>query len=118
MSRLDRQLIEDRALRNAARALVKADIARLKSDLDNRGVGARALDRAKDGAAEVFDKASSSADSNKGILALLIGAIILWFARNPILALFFDEEELADFDQPEEPASPDALDPETSGDEE
>ena len=106
MSKLEQQFLEDRALRNAAKALLDADIERVKADLDDRSVGKRALDRAKDGAAEVFEKASDSASSNSGILALLIGAIVLWFARNPILSLFSSGEEEATEAIAEPPSPP------------
>lgn len=94
----ERQFLEDRALRDAAQALLRADIARLKGDFSGRGLGARALDRAKDGASEMLEQAGTIADTNRGILGVLVMAIVLWFARNPILALFSDEEDWAQSD--------------------
>lgn len=88
MRELDLKLKQDRALRNAARALVQADFANVRADLAGRGFGARIVDRINDGAVDIFEEAVELADSNRGVLAGLIGAVLLWFARNPVLALF------------------------------
>ena len=94
MSRhLEQQMREDRNLRDAALALVKADISHLKNDVGAKGVASRLATRMSDGAADVFDEAVEVADNNKGALTALIAAVILWFARNPIMELFSDEED-------------------------
>ena len=93
------QLIEDRAMRDASKGLVKADIANVKADMKGRSIGSRLSHRASDGAAEVFEEASAVAQDNKGVLAVLIAAISLWFARNPILSLFTDDD---DDDEPQD----------------
>ena len=90
------QLKEDRALRNASLALVKADVAHLKGDLDARGVGGRVADRLAEGAFDVLEEATQAADDNKGVLITLIAAIGVWFARNPILDLFSDDPDQED----------------------
>lgn len=90
---LELQLREDRVLRDAARALLKADIAHLRADLTSRGVGARIFDRIGEGAVDVFEEAVEVAENHRGALATLIAAIVLWFARHPIMALFSDEED-------------------------
>ena len=91
MTSLKRQLLEDRALRDAALALVRADIAHLKGDFGAKSMGARFVDRISEGAVDVFEEAVDVAEDNKGVLATLIAAVILWFARNPILALLDDD---------------------------
>lgn len=105
---IERQLREDRALRDAALALVKADISHLKNDVGVKGVGARLASRLSDGAADVFDEAVEVADSNRGVLAALIAAIVLWFARNPIMDLFSDGDDTADQDEPTDETDIDA----------
>ena len=89
---LEYQLREDRVLRNAALALFKADIAHLRADLTSRGVGARIVDRIGEGAVDVFEEAVEVAENHRGVLATLIAAVVLWFARHPIMALFSDED--------------------------
>lgn len=101
MSRkLDLRLKEDRALRDAAAALVKADINHLRANLAGKGFGRRIADRLNDGAVSIFEETVELADNNRGVLATLIGAVLLWFARNPIIALFTDDADAPD-DQPE-----------------
>ena len=83
---------EDRLLRDAALALVKADISHLKADYSAQGIGTRFANRMAEGATEVFEEAVDVADDNKGVLATLIAAVVLWFARNPIMSLFDDDD--------------------------
>ena len=78
------RLREDRQLRNAALALVAADIRNLRADLSFKGIGERAVDRLTEGASEVYDEAIEVAADNKGALAAIVAALLLWFARNPI----------------------------------
>lgn len=87
-----RKMIEDRALRDAAMALVKADIAHLRNDLTTKGIGARLMDRVADGANDVLEEAVDVAENHRGVLITLVAAIVLWLSRNPIIALFTAEE--------------------------
>lgn len=101
MSGLEDQLRQDRALRNAARAVIDADIEHLKADFSPPVLGSRL----SDGAVEVFEQASSVADDNKGVLGALVAAIFIWFARNPILSLLDAEtEENGEETEPEAPS--------------
>ena len=90
---LEAQLREDRMLRDAALALFKADVSHVRADLTSRGIGARLVDRIGDGAVDVFEEAVEVADNHRGALATLVAAIVLWFARNPIMSLFSDDED-------------------------
>jgi hypothetical protein len=90
---IDDRMYQDRAIRDAAKAVAMADIANIKADLAARSVGDRVADRISDSALGVFEEAIEVADNNKGALAALLGAIALWFARNPIIALFFGEDD-------------------------
>ncbi len=83
-----KQLQADRALRDSAKALVKADVAHVKSLLGGASLGKRAIARVSDGASEVLDHANEAASSHRGVVIALFGAIALWFARNPLLSLF------------------------------
>lgn len=97
MSALDQRLAEDKALRDAALALFKADLALVRADLDERGIGKRVADRLGEGTAELLDDAVDYAEGNKGKVAAGVAAVILWFARGPILdalgRLMGDDEE-------------------------
>lgn len=89
------RLTEDRHLRDAARALVEADIKNLRADLSVKSIGERAIDRVAEGASEVYDEAIEVAADHKGALAAIIAALALWFARHPILDALFGENEPA-----------------------
>ncbi len=78
------QLLEDRHLRDAARAVVEADLRNLRADLAARSLGERALDRLVDGANDVYEEAMEVAADHKGALAAILAALVLWFARDPI----------------------------------
>lgn len=103
-SSIDQRMYQDRAMRDAAKAVVMSDIANIKADLAARSVGDRVADRISDSALGVFEEAIEVADNNKGALAALLGAIALWFTRNPIIALFVgdDEDEVDEETFPEE----------------
>ena len=84
MSAIDLQLAEDRALRDAAKRLIDADIAFIKEDLAQRGAGGRIADRAADAALDTADDALNAAREHQAILLAASVAIVAWFARRPI----------------------------------
>jgi hypothetical protein len=107
MTALPPRFIEDRALRDAARAVLEEDIARLRASLGEQGVASRVsssvsttvTSRIRDGAVDVLDQARQRASDNPGVLAVLIGAILLWVMRGPILDLvegLMESEETGD----------------------
>lgn len=87
MSTLEQRLAEDRALRDAALALFKADLAFIRTDIREKGVGARLADRLGEGTLEIVDDAVDYAEANSGKVAAGAMAVILWFARGPIMDL-------------------------------
>ena len=92
------RMLEDKYLRDSARALVEADIEHLKTDVSQKSLTTRAMERAREGAAELYEEAIDIADDNKGALAALLAAVVLWFARNPILEMlgFVSDHDGAD----------------------
>ncbi|UVI38795.1 hypothetical protein [Qipengyuania spongiae] len=95
-------MIADRRVRDAAKAVLDADLSNLKSNLSQKGVGARAADRVKHGARDVYDEAAEITSEHTGVVAAILAAVVLWFARNPILdALFGDEDEESDHEDDE-----------------
>jgi hypothetical protein len=131
MTRLPDRFIEDRALRDAARAVLTDDIERLRANLSEEGIASRVSSgvtttvsgRIRAGASDLLDHAKAQAGDYKGVLALLIGAIILWFARGPILEWFDALDDVgaeddgasddgpSDDTHPQEPGAPAAQDP-------
>jgi hypothetical protein len=98
----EQRLAEDKALRDAALALFKADLALVRADLAERGIGQRIADRLGTSAMDMLDEAVDYAEDNKGTVAAAIAAVVLWFARRPILSalgsLIGDDEEPVDGD--------------------
>ena len=97
------RLTEYRALRDAAWAMVHADLATLRADLTAHGVGERIKDRAAEEAQEAWDSAREVASEHKGVVAGTILAIVAWFLRGPIgdgLATLFGRDHE---DTPEPP---------------
>ncbi|MXO68300.1 hypothetical protein GRI72_05600 [Altererythrobacter marinus] len=101
MTEAEHRMAEARALRDAALALVKADIAHLQTDLNAKGIGARVLERLAEGASDVLDEATDVAENHRGVLVTLVAAIVLWFARHPLMALFTGDEAGRDDDEAE-----------------
>ncbi|QIQ86162.1 hypothetical protein [Erythrobacter sp.] len=87
MPDIDPRLAEDRALRNAALAVLKADIEHAKESFTPKSIAARTGTRLKEGAEEVYEIAKDRADDNRGVIAVLIGALFLFLARQPILEI-------------------------------
>lgn len=79
------RMLEDKHLRDSARALVEADVEHIKADFANKGMAKRALFRLRENAGELYDEALDVADSNKGAVTAVFAALVVWFARNPLL---------------------------------
>ena len=79
------RMLEDKHLRDSARALVEADVEHIKADFANKGMAKRALFRLRENAGELYDEALDVADSNKGAVAAVFAALVVWFARNHLL---------------------------------
>ncbi|NCP17856.1 MAG: hypothetical protein GW855_01695 [Erythrobacter sp.] len=83
MSQRARQLAEDRALRDAALALVKGDIAHLRGDIEEKGIVARIASSAALGTADIVEEGVELVEKHKpasygvgAVLALVLG----WWA--------------------------------------
>lgn len=124
MSRLEERLREDRALRDAARRNVLADIEHVKENLSGARIASRLVGRVGDGAVDVFERAKEQAEDKRGVLAALIGALLVWIAREPLFEMLGLAGEAendggadADTAAPARPAETDAGENEpTSGD--
>jgi hypothetical protein len=98
---LHTRLTEDRKLRDAALDVFITDLRFIREDLHARGVGERIADRIGSSALEVIDEAVDYAEANTGRIAAALAAVVLWFARTPLLnglaRIFgFDDDEEQD----------------------
>lgn len=91
MTSLPDKFVADRDLRNSARAVFLMDLAHARQSLSGKGIADRVTgqlaDRVSEGAKDVFAVAKAGASANRSTIAVLLGAIILWFAHAPILEL-------------------------------
>lgn len=91
MGKLDRQLIEDRALRDAASAVFQEDIALLRASLSPNELANRFGSKVEEGGGEVAEKASELLRDNRQSilmgLAISAGALAtVTLVPNPIRA--------------------------------
>lgn len=95
MSSLPKRYVEDKAVRDAAKLVLDADLAHFKASLAEQGISGRLRGqitgkvkrRLSAGARDVIEQAKSTAEDHRGMLALLVGAVLLWLAREPLLGL-------------------------------
>lgn len=90
MSKLEQQLAEDRALRDAARKVFRKELAYVREEVKPAALGerladdvGRRIDAASDEAIEFTERHRGKIATAGGALAAGIG---LWLARKPILA--------------------------------
>lgn len=102
----EQRLAEFRGLREEAWRIVKDDLARLQSDLEDRGIGDRIKDRIGEEAHDVWDATRDIASEHKGIVAATVAALVAWLLRGPIgaaiTALFGDADAADDRDRVEQ----------------
>ncbi|MEM1195877.1 MAG: hypothetical protein AAGH57_07210 [Pseudomonadota bacterium] len=114
MSRLPEEFQQDKALRDAALAVLVADIEHARVSLSGKAVAARVVGTIGDGARDALEVAKGHADDNRGFIAALIAALALWLARVPLLEILGlrepDGEWVADTsatdDEPNSPTTP------------
>lgn len=118
MTRLPVRFIEDRAVRDAARAVLTEDMERLRTSLGEEGIASRVSTgvsstitaRVRTGARDVLAQAKAQAGDHQGVIAVLLGALILWLARGLILD-WIDDFSASD-DNDIDPAAPTEAAPE------
>jgi hypothetical protein len=108
MSALPKRYLEDKALRDAAKGVLDADLEHFKASLAEQGlvgrlggqISGKVKRRIAAGARDVLEQAKGAAEDHSGVLAVLIGALVLWLARAPLLDLLgFDAADEADEDR-------------------
>lgn len=84
------QLLEDRAVRDAARRNLEHDLDLIRAEMDERGISRRLFDAGKQGAREAGGIAKDYARDNPAHVAIAGGVVATgvaaWIFRAPILA--------------------------------
>lgn len=94
------RLLEDKALRDAARANVTTDVELIKADMQQNGPGKRMAETGGDYVRIFADGVLDIAQEHKGKVAggvaLGLAGLAAWFFREPILAVidgFLDDDD-------------------------
>ncbi|MWV28072.1 hypothetical protein [Aurantiacibacter rhizosphaerae] len=94
MTDLQTQMHEDRMLRDAAKRMVKSDVAYVKGDMSCKGLGGRFVDRIKDGASELSDNTHEYADTHRAQvgtgIAVAVAAFFGWKYREQLADAVYD----------------------------
>lgn len=81
------QLVKaERANRDAARAQLDDQIARIRSDIEQRGIGGRIAEEATAKALVALDDAALLARESRGVIGAAAALLALWFFRRPIFS--------------------------------
>ena len=85
MNAPEKRIATEKAARDAALALFKADLAQIQADLRTRSLTGRIATRLGEGASDLGNDAADIVRRNPGKLAAAIIASALWLARKPLL---------------------------------
>ena len=103
MSSKKQQFLDDKALRNAAKANVTTDVELIKADIQGNGPGKRLKDTGSEYARIFADGAAEVGQENKGKIAggLMLGlaGLAAWVFRDEIIDAidgFLTEDEILD----------------------
>ena len=119
MSNIEQRLADYRELRDASKGLLMEDIEHARTTFSAKGLTSRYLGGVAEGAKDVFEVAKVHTVDHRGLIALVLGALALWFGREPLLAAMAEELEDVTDDtvqpsetdlMPEEPSSGDTND--------
>jgi len=78
------ELIEARRLRNAARGIVRTDIATVRVELAERPLVTRVRDQVLLSAAKAADEGIALANENRVVVGLTVATAFGWLFRNPL----------------------------------
>lgn len=118
MSKIEDRLAYYRTLRDASKKVLLDDIDHARATYSVKGLTNRYLGGVIEGSKDAYEVAKVHAVDNRGILAIVLGALALWFGREPLLAAMAEEIEAEpDGSQPDYPASNMSETDPSSGDE-
>lgn len=113
MSKIEQQLADYRTLRDASKKTLMADVEHARTTFSTKGLTNRYLGGVAEGAKDVYEVAKVHTTDHRGIIAIMLGALALWFGREPLLAVLAEEigaEEISDVDEHIAPVQPNETD--------
>lgn len=91
MSNLEQRFADYRALRDASKKVLLEEIEHARTAYSAKGLTNRYLGGVIEGGKDVFEVAKVHTVDNRGIIAIVLGALALWFGREPLLAAMAEE---------------------------
>jgi hypothetical protein len=85
MAASNSKVLADKALRDSTKRAMDTRIAKIKQDLEAKGIGARVADEVVGRAKDVYDEAAMIAQEHPGVIGGTVAALVLWVLRNPII---------------------------------
>jgi len=80
------KVLQEKAVRNAARDASETRLAQVKADLAARGIAGRIADDVVEKAKDTFDESVAVAQENPGVVGGTIVALMLWLVKSPLIA--------------------------------
>lgn len=87
MKALEKQVLAEKASRNAVRCGFDARLAQVKADVEARSVPGRVADKVGTQAKSAIDEALAVAQENKLVIGGTIAALVVWLFRNTLFDL-------------------------------
>ena len=91
MSNIEERLADYRSLRDASKKVLLDDIDHARATFSAKGLTNRYLGGVIEGGKDVYEVAKVQAVDNRGVIAIILGALALWFGREPLLAAMAEE---------------------------
>lgn len=113
MSKIEDRLEDYRSLRDSSKKVLMADIEHARSTYSAKGLTSRYLGGVIEGGKDVYEVAKVHTVDNRGIIAIVLGALALWFGREPLLAAMAEDLEIGDDPSEEQDQEPAVQQPET-----
>ncbi len=82
------QMLKDRQRRDELRANLQTDIDHIKAELKATNLAKRGWIRLQEGATEIYEETEEFVSENRGLSAIIAGAIALVILRKPLSKLF------------------------------
>lgn len=86
MNATARKVLQEKAVRNAARDAYETKLAQVKADLAARGIAGRIADDVAEKAKSTFDESVTIAQDNPAVVGGTILALVLWLVKSPLIA--------------------------------
>lgn len=98
MSEMEKRIADYDEMRKSSRKLLMADIEHARATFSAKGLTSRYLGGVAEGAKDVYEVAKVHTVDHRGVIAVVLGALAVWFGREPLLAAMAEEIDAIDLD--------------------